>query len=262
MAIQYDLQKFGEELEKYVRPNCFPLAVKLLQKEEDIPKEALRPKKDRGERLSLCQAYGISRRGGEVIAMLKEDMWCPEPIICYGLVEPPSYFLDGHMHFSGEGVQFLKDLEAARTYANFLPRFEVGKYIGVVSAPIMKAKFYPDLILIYCNSAQITKLVYSAGYKSGHGITPGNVYGGACIRSVVPAIKTKQYQFALPCGGDRVWGLAQNDELIFAIPGEKMGDLVEGLEATVGRYPVNFAVKPRHELHVGYMRTLEILGLH
>jgi len=261
MSAQYDLQRFGDEFDKYVRPKYFPLAVKLLEKEEDIPKEAIRPKRDSGKRLSLCQAYGISRRGGEVIAMLKEDMWCPEPIICYGLVEPPSYFLDGHMHFSKKKGQFLKDLEAARTYANSLPRFELGKYIGVVSAPIKVAKFCPDLILVYCNSAQITKLVYSAGYKSGHGITHGNVYGGACIRSVVPAIKTKQYQFALPCGGDRVWGLAQDDELIFTIPKEKMEDLIEELRGTVGRYPVNFAVKPEHELHEGYMRTLEILGL-
>jgi len=260
MSTQYDLQKFGEEFEKYVRPKYFPLAVKLLEKEEDIPEEAIRPKRDLGDRLSLCQAYGMSRRGGEVIAMLKEDMWCPEPIICYGLVEPPGYFLEGHMNLTREGGQYLKDLEAAKNYANSLPRFEVGKYIGVVSSPIMKARFNPDLIMVYCNSAQITQLVSAAAYKAGCGIT-STISGGVCIRSVVPPMKTKEYQISVPCNGDRRWGLAQDGDLIFTIPKEKMEDLIEGLRRTAGRYPVNFVVKPEHELPPGYMHTLEVLGL-
>ena len=45
--------------------------------------------------------------------MLKEDMWCPEPIICYGLVEPPSYFLEGHMNLTEEEGKYVKNIEAA-----------------------------------------------------------------------------------------------------------------------------------------------------
>jgi len=258
MEIHNDLQEFEKYFEEYVRPKYFPLAVKLLKSEEDIPKEAVRPKRDLENRLSLCQAYGISRRGGEVIAMLKEDMWCPEAIICYGLVEPPSYFLKGFMH---EKTDCFKNLETAKNYANSLPRFKVGEYIGVVSAPLMKATFSPDLIIAYCNPAQITKLVYSAAYKTGYGVSSSSLFGGACIRSVVPAMKTKEYQVTVPCGGDRIWGLTQDDELIFTIPSEKMEDLIEGLEGTAKRYPVNFVVKPKHEIHEGYLQTLKLLGL-
>lgn len=114
--------------------------------------------------------------------------------------------------------------------------------------------------MIHCNSAQITQLFMSAGYQTGYGITT-TISGGACIRSVVPSKKTKEYQITVPCGGDRKWGLAQDDELIFTIPQEKMEDLLEGLRANVKRYPVRSVMRPGHELPFRYVRAREILGL-
>ena len=123
MSEQNIFMKFAKELERSIRPRCFPLAVKLLENQRDIPKDAIRPKKDLGAQLSLCQAFGKSRREGEVIALLKEDMWCPEPIICYGLVEPPQYFLDGNMNFlEEEKVRYVKNQEAAKNFGLLLSR--------------------------------------------------------------------------------------------------------------------------------------------
>jgi uncharacterized protein (DUF169 family) len=261
MFNQSEFVEFRADFEKYVRPKYYPLAVKLLKEEKEIPDESIRPKADLECRLSVCQAYGISRRRGDVISMLKEDMWCPEPIICYGLVKPPDYFLKGHMNLNeGYEGQYLKNLEAAERYAASLPRFEAGKYIGVVSAPMMRASFIPDLILVYCNSAQITQLVSAVAYSSGQPIA-STIGGGACIRSVVPAIKSREFQISVPCGGDRRWGLTQDDDMIFSIPKEKMKVLLEGLKGIGHRDPVDFVVRPTHELPPGYFHTLEILGL-
>jgi uncharacterized protein (DUF169 family) len=90
---------YGDELERQLRLKTFPLALKLLEKEGDIPDGAQRPLKDFGYHLSLCQAFQISRRDGMALAMLKEDNWCPEPVIGYGLGEPPKYFLEGHNRY-------------------------------------------------------------------------------------------------------------------------------------------------------------------
>jgi len=40
------LNKYGEEMERLVRLKTFPLAVKLLEKEEDIPEGTQMPLKD------------------------------------------------------------------------------------------------------------------------------------------------------------------------------------------------------------------------
>ncbi len=51
---------YGESLEKLLRLKTFPLAIKLLEKEEDIPEEAKRPKRDYGYRMLICQAFSGS----------------------------------------------------------------------------------------------------------------------------------------------------------------------------------------------------------
>ena len=72
---------------------------KVVIPEEDIPKEAIRPKRDRGYHLSQCQAFTLTRRNRETIAMLKEDNWCWAPLIAFGLVETPEMFLDGNIFY-------------------------------------------------------------------------------------------------------------------------------------------------------------------
>ena len=59
-----DFHAYGEELEKRLRLQTFPLAVKLLEKEGDIPEGAIRPMKDFGYHLALCQGFARSRREG------------------------------------------------------------------------------------------------------------------------------------------------------------------------------------------------------
>ena len=42
------LHEYGEEFQKRLRLRTFPLAIKMLEKEEDIPEGAVRPKKTSG----------------------------------------------------------------------------------------------------------------------------------------------------------------------------------------------------------------------
>jgi len=80
----------AEEIERRLRLKTFPLAVKMLEKEQDIPEGAVRPKRDLGYHLATCQGFAMSRREGTLLAMLKEDMWCSESVIGLGLAEPPA----------------------------------------------------------------------------------------------------------------------------------------------------------------------------
>ena len=83
-----DYNQYGEELERLLLFRTSPLAVKMLAKEEEIPEDAVRPRRDRGFHLSQCQAFAMSRRQRITVAMLKEDNWCWAPLIGFGLVDP------------------------------------------------------------------------------------------------------------------------------------------------------------------------------
>ena len=223
-----DLNNYGKELREKLFLTSYPLAVRMLEKEEDIPPRAQRPLKDLGWHVPQCQAFAMSRRNKMSIAVAKEDSWCPEPVIGYGLAEPPEFFLEGHNRYPGGNVE---TLDAGRTWAQAFPRLEYGKYTAIVSAPLAKANFEPDLLMIYCDSIQLTQLLKARTWIDGRDITCRMSGHGACVHAVVPVIQTKECQVTFPCFGDRRRAFAQDDEIIFSAPIEKIEGLIVGLKA-------------------------------
>jgi len=254
------LHEYGEELEQRMRLRTFPLAVKMLEKEGDIPEGAERPMKDFGYHLSACQGFSKSRREGTLIAMTIEDMWCPEGVIGLGLAEPPQYFLDGYHRFP----QVAESLEAGSVSAREFPRLEFGKYIGVMAAPLMTANFAPDVVIVYCDAAQLGTLIQAAGVKDGHELTCRFSTGGACVYSIVPPIQSRQYQISVPCPGDRRFAGAQHDEMIFSLPIHKLGELLSSLiylDDYGYRLPLRCVMKPEAELPGNYLIMGKMMGM-
>jgi uncharacterized protein (DUF169 family) len=248
----------AEEIQKQLALQSSPLAVKMLVKEEDIPEGAKRPKKDFGVCLSQCQVFAVVERYGMTIAMLKEDMWCPEPVIGYGLEEPPRFFLEGRNRYP-DGVE---TLEAGANWARDFPRFEVGKYVGIISAPLAKVNFEPDLVLIYCNPAQLLRLILGIAYKDGRDIT--SRLGGhvACVYAVVPPMQSGECYVWLPCRGIRRYGGCQDDKMGFTIPRARLEDLVLGLKQSgTGELPVQIWTRAEYTLIDSYAELARMMGM-
>ena len=249
--------EYGERLEKLIRPNSHPLAVRMLRTPEEIPEEALRPVRDFGKCMSTCQTFALSRRFGETVAQLFEDMWCPEPVIGFGLAEPPRYFFEGRTRYP-DGV---KSLEAGANWAREFPRFEVGDYVGVVSAPLTTAGFEPDVAVVYCDSAQLLRLLLGLAYEDGRDVT--TVLGGhsACVYAVVPPMLKGECQASVPCRGDRGYAGTQDYEMIFSIPRDQIARVVEGLEQPgTSSVPTRFSMNPEYRLSTGYAEIARQMG--
>ncbi|MEE8442536.1 MAG: DUF169 domain-containing protein [Dehalococcoidia bacterium] len=250
---------YGEELERHLRLKTFPLAVKMLENEGDIPSGARRPLKDLGYHLSMCQSYQVSRREGTPMAMLKEDMWCFEPVVGYGLGEPPEYFLEGNNRFPRD----VRTLEAGSHYAEEFPRLNVGKYIGVVSAPLKETTFEPDLVMIYCDPTQLSLLLLGRECKDGYNLKCSLSSHADCVYAVVPALQSGECQIAIPCRGDHYRAMAGDDEMIFTAPKGKLADLMEGLkyvESTGSKLPRGYGLLPEHPLAESYEKIGKMMG--
>lgn len=259
MADSEVYRECGEELERRIRLKTFPLALKLLEKEGDIPDGAQRPLRDFGHHLLLCQAFQISRREGTSVAMLKEDMWCFEPVVGYGLGEPPKYFLEGHNRFPED----VETLEAGSHYAQEFPRLEVGRYVGVVSAPLRTTNFEPDLVMIYCDPAQLSLLLLGREYKEGYNLKCALSSHAACVYGVVPAVQSGECQVAIPCRGDRYEAMAGDDEIIFTVPKGRLEDLMVGLRhlsSTGSRFPKGYRFLPEPPLPESYEKIAKMMG--
>ncbi|MBW2147597.1 MAG: DUF169 domain-containing protein [Deltaproteobacteria bacterium] len=255
-----ELNTQAVEIESVLRMKTKPLAVKMLEKEEDIPRGAKRPIKDLGCHLSLCQAVSLARRQGMSIAELKEDMWCFEPVLGLGMAEAPEYFLEGHNRYPGTA----STLEAGRNWAQAFPRLEAGKYIGIAVAPLASADFVPDLFILYTDSSQLTQLLIAKNWMDGRDITSTLSGHAACVYTIVPVLKSGQFQVAVPCFGDRRRGMASDEEIIFSGPCTLLGGLLAGLkhikEAGEG-LPLPHLMLTEYKLRDSYVKIGKMIGM-
>jgi len=244
------------EFQKYLLLKSTPIAVRMLKNEEEIPDGAIRPLKDLGHHLSLCQSFALARRQGKTIAMLKEDNWCCEPVIGYGFEKPPEYFLEGNNRYP----ETARTLEAGKNWASTqLPRFEPYTYKGIVSAPLDKANFEPEVVIVYCDPAQLTQILITVNWIDGNDVVCALGGHAVCVYTVVPVIQKGQYQISIPCIGDRKRAGAQDDELIFSFPLNKSEDLIAGFKANLG-FPIKYDVLPEYQLPKSYVKIGKMMG--
>jgi uncharacterized protein (DUF169 family) len=225
-----DVKQIKEGLDRYVMPQTFPVAFKLIRSEDEIPEKARRPMKDLGYPIALCQATALTRRYGWTMAVGKEDQ------CCIGGAQT--------MGFVSESVGGPVGAEN---------RHEPGKYQYHVTAALDRADFEPDVIALYGNSAQIMRLVQSAiGGPGGSGKINAVATGfGDCADIAARTVLTDECQFILPSGGDRVFASTQDHEVIFAMPWSKAEAVMEALAGThkAGfRYPVITDIRHRPNL--------------
>jgi uncharacterized protein (DUF169 family) len=206
MTTLEEYNKYGEELERILLLRSSPVAVKMLEKEEDIPKEAIRPKKE-GYHIAQCQAFAMSRRDKATVAMLKEDHWCPTAVMAYGLVKKP---------------------ESVDQWSHPYDTFTYGKYIGMVTAPLKSASFVPDVVITYARPAQLRGLLLSMK-KEDVPEVKYHFFPPSCGWSVVEPMKSGKYWVVLPDPGEYQRALTEEGDLMFSAPRAKMAEMMAGL---------------------------------
>jgi len=208
MTALSELNKFGEDLERQLILRTSPIAVKMLEKESDIPKGSIRPLKDRGCHLAQCQAFALSRREGITVVMQKEDHWCPTALMAYGHVPQPA------------------DINK---WSHPYDCFERDKYIGIATAPLKTAGFMPDVVIVYAKPAQLRSLLLSMKMEDVPQVS-GHFFPPSCAWAVVNPMQTGRYYMVMPDPGEYQRALTEEGDMMFAIPQVKMAVLIEGMK--------------------------------
>ncbi|TFG00925.1 MAG: hypothetical protein EU541_01030 [Promethearchaeota archaeon] len=232
-------RNYGKEIEEYIRPTSFPLAIKLIKSEEEIPKNAKRPKKDLNLQNFVCQNFKMARSYGWTIAITEEDVVCKLARMVYRWDDISDETAKwGHKFNVG---LYSKDLETSKKLNDCLYLLPE-KYFGIVISPLTRTKIIPDIIQIYCNPAQAMRFIQGYLYMKG-GVMNFAAAGrmGSCHEGVIKPLQTNEPQLIILGNGDRVWGGAEDNEVLFSLPETKLETIIKGLKAThkAGlRYPI------------------------
>lgn len=219
------LAKIDEAMATYIKHQTYPLAIKMLQSEDEIPQDAQRPLRNVGASFALCQAFALCRRDGLAIVLDKESQSCPIALVGLGFVRPDEY-LSGKYALAPTNQPIKARIRAAKA----IPRFQYGKFKYILISPIQSASFDPDVIIFYGNGAQVMRMIQAAVFASGESLTSKSTGAGGCLLTVVAPILEGVCKYTVPGNGERRLGLVADGELGFAMPKNRFEEVVSGLK--------------------------------
>ena len=202
-------------------------AVKLIEDPADVPAKAEIAREAFGH-LSLCQAFALVKRQGKTLYTDKSSEWCWAPVVGlgYGDCSPGTGSFQVISRLLG-----IRDPDRANKFFAGFPRLPLGKYQGVLLGPATEAEFEPDVFLVNCdNNFQLRSLLSAIKYKTGKLLDVHLDPVDSCVHTLVAAMVTKDYTVAIPDPGDQERALSDRNEIIMAVPAEKLDDLMEGLD--------------------------------
>jgi uncharacterized protein (DUF169 family) len=226
MAKLEHYHELGKQLNEYLHLQTFPLAIRFLRSKKDLPEKARRPSAFNMQ-ITMCQGYTFARRIGWTMGLAVEDMKCTPNLIAYGFTEltDARAFIEAFRAMD----YYATDEATQRTVDNF-PMLKLGEYEAVVISPLAWTKVEPDVILIHGNSTQIMRLIQASVYTTGEPLMTKQMgLVASCIGGVLHTFTTRNANVVIPGAGDRVYAAAQDHEIIFTLPVEKLEETIESL---------------------------------
>jgi len=253
-----DCKQLDQKLNQFLRLSTFPLAVSVLGPDQELPASLA---KQAGKRtpMLVCQGVTLARRYGWPVLLEPEDMLCPLGALALGFAPPSQEFLAG----TTDVPNWVCSDAARALVAEGIPKLAHAPGSRFIAAPLAQADWDPQLVLIYGDPAQMVRLVQSLVHHTGKALTFSALGGIGCSSYISQALITGQSQL-VPCGaGDRIFAMAQDDEMAFALPAGQVDAVLEGLEFThkAGlRYPVTPYLRFHTEMPPSYQALMKQLS--
>jgi len=199
-----------------------PVAVKLVRTREDIPAGV----PEIGDKVRHCEMVQKAR-GGDVFYATKEKHACAGGAGALGVAESPPKVLSGEFYF---GLGDFASTGAAKRTTGAITRMDES-YVATLYAPLEKAAFKPDVVVIIGNPRQMMRIAKANVYALG-GRNYADFAGiqSICADAVAEPFLTGDLNFTLGCMGSRKNAKIADEEMIVGIPAEKVPEIAAALE--------------------------------
>jgi uncharacterized protein (DUF169 family) len=256
-----DYRKFGEDLYHKLHFSTYPIAVKYIKSESEIPDKAIRPAMMGKEprKIAICQAFAMTRKFGMTVGMTEEDNFCVPSSLNHGWVDltldelVESQVRQG-WHDGLEAEKRLAEMNIKSTFGErTLEDFIKEGYIGIVTSPLPKTLVVPDAIGVYGSAGQITHIIHALSYEvKPEYMVDQQVFAGfgeTCSKLGFRPFMTQKPQIMIPGTGDRVFAVVDEHEIGIGIPGHFLFYLMKFLFKPGGRMNVGWPIKSMAPIH-------------
>ncbi len=230
-----DWPKLAAELEHLLRLRAVPFGMKLFAAREEM--EAV-PKIRRPKSVhTLDQVVAQAARLGWTVGVTAEDLVGDQCRSVVGLGGQDEKWRSGQ-HMVGVWFATLEDAGRHQAAMNLVPK---GKYAALAVSPLAAGRLDPpDIALFYATPGAMIYFINGlqwAGYKRFDWSVVGE---SSCADSWGRALATREPSLSIPCFAERRYGGVLDDELLMALPPEKLEQALAGMQALAKngfRYP-------------------------
>jgi len=249
-----DLEGFrevGNDLYHRLHLPTYPVAIKYIKKEDEIPKEAIRPSAV-GQKWSLCQAFTYARRMGLHCAMTDDDNFCVPSSASMGWIDVPveelfeSQIQQGwHKDRAAEQCRFDSVAQTLYSGPKGQARYKkMRQYVGFICSPLTSTIVIPDSVLVYGDGGHISHLIQALCYDYTEPVTSSfDGFGESCFKGGLLPFITGKPQLVIPGMGDRAFSGTTVNEMAVGIPGPDVARVNDDLFKTGGDLNMGYPLK-------------------
>ncbi len=222
-------------LEERLRLDSAPVAIRMLPPGAEPPDGLL----ERSKVLSFCQFVVAAATGRYPLWVTRENLGCHNARIAFGMYDPErdSAMVEKAVRTT-VGV-YAPDADAARKLIASKPAIPPGRVGGLAVAPLEKASFEPDTVLMIVVPWQAYFALDDYMYATGDAPLPLEVGTNSlvCAFCAVRAGYLGKISLTSACTGGRSYAGIERTQLTLAFPASKLGALLRGIRERSKRVP-------------------------
>ena len=225
-----------------LRLKTFPVGVKFLKEQKDLPEKARRPALFLQKKITICQAMTMARNYGWQMGITAEDVICVLASLAFGFTTAEDARKE--MVDSFFESKYKSSMEKTISEVDQMCFLDTNECQALLISPLHKIPIVPDTVLLYGNPAQLCRALQAVTFDTEEKIQ--GLFGGKveCPEYLIRTLKTVQPRVIIPGLGDRVFSMTADDEMIFAMPYSFLDSFILGLQESGkkagARYPITF----------------------
>ncbi len=216
-----DYAKISASLKESLHLTGSPVAVKIVTSEDKLPAGV--PEIE--ETVRHCRMVSLAREG-KVFYAPDSKHQCGGGAWVLGLREIGESMESGEHYFK---LGKYSSLGASKRTVYDVPALPQDTY-ATVYAPLEKATFVPDVVIIFAKPFSMLKLAQSTLYRLGGRIYPEfSGIQSICSDATAYVVLNGEPNFSLGCDGSRKFSGIADEEMVAGFPAERLEELADAL---------------------------------